>query len=59
MSVPANEDNFQKGEWTFSDETIRALAELGAVFNSIRKRMIAEGHMIRDDTIRKYDKDND
>jgi hypothetical protein len=32
----------------FSEETIRALAELGRVLEPIYKRMIAEGYAIRD-----------
>jgi hypothetical protein len=59
MRVPANADDFQEVDSTFSDETIQALAQLGAVFNSIRKRLMAEGYMISDGTICKYDKDND
>jgi hypothetical protein len=56
MKKSANTGHFKTVERRFSDETIQALAQLGAVFNSIRKRLMDEGYTISNGKIYKYDR---
>lgn len=47
---PSVEDTGEEKAF-FSDETMQSLRELGDVLRAIHRRLIAEGHLVRDGTL--------